>query len=196
MTLLLKVCNFADRMYDIHTKLRMERPKTADNAKRPNIPAIESLGIDRTDLKLLERLQVQGRTKRNELAEEVSLSLPAVSERMRKLEEHQILEGVYAKLDPKRIGLDVAVFITVTIESSSKYPDFLRVAEAHPEILEIHAITGDGSHLIKARTWNTSTLERLLSTIQQMPGVKQTRTNVVLSTYKETMALPIEELNK
>jgi len=183
-------------MYDIHTKLRMERPKTADNAKRPNIPAIESLGIDRTDLKLLERLQVQGRTKRNELAEEVSLSLPAVSERMRKLEEHQILEGVYAKLDPKRIGLDVAVFITVTIESSSKYPDFLRVAEAHPEILEIHAITGDGSHLIKARTWNTSTLERLLSTIQQMPGVKQTRTNVVLSTYKETMALPIEELNK
>ncbi len=169
--------------------------KPNENGKRPLIPSIETLGLDTTDLALLKSLQVQGRTKRNELAEGVGLSLPAVSERMRKLEERGVLEGIYAKLDPKLVGLDVAVFITVTVESSSKYPDFLRAAKQHPEILEIHAITGDGSHLVKARTWNTSTLERLLSQIQQFPGVKQTRTNVVLSTYKETSALPIEELS-
>ncbi|HET6400960.1 MAG TPA: Lrp/AsnC family transcriptional regulator [Candidatus Kapabacteria bacterium] len=174
----------------------MERITNSNSKKRTPIPAIETLGLDRTDLALLKSLQRQGRTKRNELAEEVGLSLPAVSERMRKLEERGILEGVYAKLDPKLIGLDVAVFITVTVESSSKYPEFLHAAKLHPEVLEIHAITGDGSHLVKARTWNTSTLERLLSQIQQFPGVKQTRTNVVLSTYKETMALPIEELTE
>ena|SRR5579884_3226633 len=173
--------------------MTLESAKT-DSKKGAKIPALETLGFDKTDLTLMKRLQDQGRTKRNALAEEVGLSLPAVSERMRKLEERGILEGVYAKLDPKLIGLDVAVFITVTVESSSKYPDFLRAANAHPEILEVHAITGEGSHVIKARTWNTSTLERLLSTIQQWPGVKQTRTNVVLNTYKETMALPIEEL--
>lgn len=158
------------------------------------LPSIGTLGLDQTDLALLTSLQKQGRTKRNELAEAVGLSLPAVSERMRKLEERGILEGIYAKLDPKLVGLDVAVYITVTVESSSKYPDFLKAATQHPEILEIHAITGEGSHLVKARTWNTSTLERLLSQIQQFPGVKQTRSNVVLSTYKETSALPIEEL--
>ena len=172
----------------------MDRSKLSDRAKSLGIPALESVGMDTTDLALLKRLQTQGRTKRNELAEEVGLSIPAASERMRKLEERGILQGVYAKLEPKLIGLDVAVFITVTVESSNKYPDFLRAAQAHPEVLEVHAITGEGSHLVKARTWNTSTLERLLSQIQQWPGVKQTRTNVVLSTYKETAALPIEEL--
>ncbi len=171
----------------------MEKTKTSDNANGHRIPPLEAIGIDHTDLALLTRLQRQGRTKRNELAEAVGLSLPAVSERMRKLEERGILEGIYAKLDPKRMGLDVAVFITVTVESSSYYPKFLQAAQAHPEILEVHAITGDGSHLVKARTWNTSTLERLLSTIQTWPGVRQTRTNVVLSTYKETMALPLSE---
>jgi len=174
----------------------MERTRSADTTKRPNIPGLDTLGLDQTDITLLLQLQQQGRKKRNELAEEVGLSIPAVSERMRKLEERGILKGVHAKLDPKLIGLDVAVFITVTVESSSKYPDFLKAAEKHPEIMEVHAITGEGSHLVKARTWNTSTLERLLSQIQQWPGVKQTRTNVVLNTYKETMALPIEELNQ
>jgi Lrp/AsnC family leucine-responsive transcriptional regulator len=160
------------------------------------ITSLQLLGLDATDLALLEKLQIQGRTKRNELAEAVGLSLPAVSERLRKLEERGILEGVFAKLAPKKIGLDVCIFITVTVEKSSNYPEFLQAAEAHPEILEIHAITGDGSHLVKARTWNTSTLERLLSTIQTWPGVKQTRTNVVLNSYKESMALPIEELRE
>jgi Lrp/AsnC family transcriptional regulator, leucine-responsive regulatory protein len=158
------------------------------------IPRLETMGIDRTDLTLLRHLERQGRTKRNELAEEVGLSLPAVSERMRKLEERGILEGVHAKLDPKLVGLDVAAFIFVTVESSSNYAQFLEAASTHREILEVHAITGDGSHLLKVRTWNTSTLERLLSEIQSWNGVRGTRTNVVLSTYKETMALPLEEL--
>ena len=172
----------------------MDKTKPSERNNRPNIPALDTLGIDRTDIALLGRLQSQGRFKRNSLADEVGLSIPAVSERMRKLEERGIMVGFHAKLDPKLLGLDVAVFITVTVESSSKYSEFLKAANEHPEILEVHAITGDGSHLVKARTWNTSTVERLLSQIQRWPGVKQTRTNVVLNTYKETIALPIEEL--
>src|SRR5580693_2356232 len=140
------------------TKLRMEKTKPTETHNRPNIPALEMLGIDRTDIAMLGRLQSEGRFKRNSLAEEVGLSIPAVSERMRKLEERGILRSFHAKLDPKLLGLDVAVFITVTVESSSKYQDFLKAADEHPEILEVHAITGDGSHLVKARTWNTSTL--------------------------------------
>jgi Lrp/AsnC family leucine-responsive transcriptional regulator len=155
-----------------------------------------SVGIDQTDLTLLGTLQKQGRKKRNELAEEVGLSLPAVSERMRKLEERGILQGIHAKLDSKLLGLDVAAFIFVSVESSNNYQEFLQAAERNLEILEVHAITGDGSHLLKVRTWNTSTLERLLSQIQTWAGVRSTRTNVVLSTNKETSALPLEELGE
>ncbi len=151
-------------------------------------------GLDDIDLSLLTALQEHGRQKRNELAEEVHLSLPAVSERLRKLEEKGILQGFHAKLDPKRTGLDVAAFIFVSVESSTNYNDFLQAANANAEVLEVHAITGDGSHLLKIRTWNTSTLETLLSEIQRWPGVRSTRTNVVLSTHKETTSLPISEL--
>lgn len=170
-----------------------ERPKSSENPVY-RIPALEGLGLDQTDLVLLQRLQRQGRTKRNEIAEEVGLSLPAVSERMRKLEDRGILRSIEARLDSKLLGLDVAAFITVTVESSTNYPEFLHHAEEHPEIMEIHAVTGDGSHLLKVRTWNTSTLERLLRQIQTWPGVRQTRTNVVLSTHKESSALPLQEL--
>lgn len=158
-------------------------------------PAPSHLGLDEIDLDLLVRLQKNGRTKRNELAEAIGLSLPAISERLRKLEdERHIIEGYHTKLDPKKLGLDVAAFIFVTVESSTLYPAFLEAAAKHPEILEVHAVTGDGSHLLKIRTWNTSTLEQLLSEIQSWKGVKQTRTNVVLSSPKESMALPIQEL--
>jgi Lrp/AsnC family transcriptional regulator, leucine-responsive regulatory protein len=164
--------------------------------KKPrNLPPLSQLGIDETDLKVLLELQAQARTKRNELAELTGLSIPAVSERLRKLEvERKIINGFFTKLAPKSLGLDVSAFIFVTVESSTLYQAFLEHATQHPEILEVHAITGDGSHLLKIRTWNTSTLEQLLSEIQSWKGVKQTRTNLVLSTPKETTALPIAEL--
>jgi Lrp/AsnC family leucine-responsive transcriptional regulator len=162
-----------------------------------NTPALAHLGLDEIDLAILLRLQTQGRTKRNELAEAIGLSIPAISERLRKLEEERaIIEGYHAKLESKSLGLDVAAFIFVTVESSTLYPQFLESAKKHPEIMEVHAVTGDGSHLLKIRTWNTSTLEQLLSEIQSWKGVKQTRTNVILSSPKETSSLPIAELKK
>lgn len=162
--------------------------------ERPT-PAPQHLGLDEIDLDLVIALQKYGRRKRNELAEEIGLSLPAISERLRKLEEERgIITDYRAILDPKRLGLDVAAFIYVTVESSTLYPSFLEHAAKQPEILEVHAVTGDGSHLLKIRTWNTSTLEQLLSEIQSWKGVKKTRTNIVLSSPKETTALPLEEL--
>ncbi len=158
-------------------------------------PTLAQFGLDETDLKILLRLQTAGRTKRNELAEEIGLSVPAISERLRKLEEERgLIEGYYAKVLHKPLGLDITAFIFVTVESSTLYPAFLENAKKHPEILELHAVTGDGSHLLKIRTWNTSTLEQLLSEIQSWKGVKQTRTNIVLSSPKETAMLPLEEL--
>lgn len=166
------------------------------SGKRQRItPPLSQIGLDENDLKILLRLQPYARTKRNELAEEIGLSVPAVSERMRKLEEERaIVKGYFTRLGAREMGLDVTAFIFVTVESSTLYPNFLEHAAKQPEIQEVHAITGDGSHLLKIRTWNTSTLEQLLSEIQSWKGVKQTRTNLVLSSPKETTELPIKEL--
>jgi Lrp/AsnC family transcriptional regulator, leucine-responsive regulatory protein len=148
--------------------------------------------IDSIDITILEILQKKGRTRRNELAEAVGLSIPSVSDRLRKLEDHGIITGYYARVNPRIIGKDIIAFITVTIDSSKHYQGFLDHASANDEILEVHAITGSGTHILKVCTENTSTLEKLLSKIQAWAGVVSTTTSVVLSTSKETSFLKIK----
>jgi Lrp/AsnC family leucine-responsive transcriptional regulator len=147
--------------------------------------------IDEIDAKILEILQKKGRTRRNELAEQVGLSLPAASERLRKLEESGIIAGYYARVDHHALGKDVTAFIIATIDSSKHFTSFIEHTNSTPEILECHAITGDGTHLIKIRTENTAGLEKLLSKIQSWQGVAKTTTSVVLSTSKETTQIKI-----
>lgn len=142
--------------------------------------------LDEIDVKLLTLLQDDGRMSQHDLAESVGLSSPATGERLRKLEERGIIRGFTALLDPKLLGADVTAFIAVGIDGSRYYPDFVERAQAHPEIQECHAVTGQGSHLIKIRTRDTSTLERLLAEIQSWPGVHRTTTSIVLSSLKET----------
>ena len=87
---------------------------------------------------------------------------------------------------------DIAAIIQVRVDTSSHYPKFLAKVAACTEVLECHAITGEASHLLKVRTRNTESLERLLGEIQRWPGVVLTRTNLILSTHKEETALPLD----
>lgn len=151
-----------------------------------------SITLDSIDLKILKHLQKDGRAQRNELATVVNLSVPSVSERMRKLEERGLIDQYVAVLNPKLFQFDITAFIFVEVDGSENYPSFTRHATEHPEILECHSITGDGSHILKIRTKNTESLERLLSQIQTWDGVHKTRSNIVLSTFKESQDLPIE----
>jgi Lrp/AsnC family leucine-responsive transcriptional regulator len=147
--------------------------------------------MDEIDLKILEVLQKNGRTRRNDLAETVGLSIPSVSERLRKLEEGGIITGYYAKLDPKKLGKDVTAFIRVTVDSSKHFASLIEHANATDEVLECHAVTGEGTHVLKVRTENTSSLEKLLSKIQAWPGVVGTLTSVVLSSSKESTRIKV-----
>ncbi len=145
--------------------------------------------IDEIDVTILELLQDNGRMKRNAIAEIVGLSVPSVSERMRKLEERGVIRGYHAVVNPKRLHFDITAFVRVTIDGSSYYPEFVEQLCAMPEVLEVHSITGEGSHIVKIRTRNTTTLERFLSKVQAVPGVQGTSTSIVLSTFKETRTI-------
>ena len=147
--------------------------------------------IDDIDAQILNLLQANGRMKRNAIAEEVGLSVPSVSDRMRKLRERGVLLGYHATVDAKRLHFDITAFIRVIVDGSEHYPDVIEHASAMDEILEVHSITGEGSHIFKVRTRNTTTLERLLAQIQSWPGVHGSSTSIVLSTYKETRSLNV-----
>lgn len=152
--------------------------------------------LDEIDFKILDILQKNGRTKRNNLAEAVGLSLPSVSERLRKLEDNQIVTGYYAMVDARKLGKDITAFIFVSVDSSKHFQSFLEHANSLDEALECHAITGDASHLLKIRTANTSSLEKLLAKIQSWNGVLHTRTNLVLSSSKETSQIKIDSKSR
>lgn len=147
--------------------------------------------LDDIDIRLLEMLQEHGRTSQHDLAQAVGLSSPAVAERLRKLEERGIIRHYTVLVDPRRVGRDVTAFIFVGINGSHHYPAFRQNVARHPEVLECHSVTGQGSHLLKIRTDSTSTLEGLLAEIQAWPGVQWTTTSIVLSTIKETSALSL-----
>jgi Lrp/AsnC family leucine-responsive transcriptional regulator len=155
--------------------------------------------LDETDIKILNHLQANGRAQRNSIAEIVHLSVPSVSERMRKLEEKGLISSYNAILDAKKFNFDITAFIFVEVDGSERYTGFVEHISNHPEVLECHSITGDGSHILKVRTKNTESLEKFLSLVQSWDGVTRTRSNIVLSTFKETRNIPIdliEEIKK
>ncbi|MCD6440375.1 MAG: Lrp/AsnC family transcriptional regulator [Candidatus Marinimicrobia bacterium] len=145
--------------------------------------------IDSIDVQILDILQKDGRIQRNRIAEKVGLTIPAVSERMRKLEKKGIIAGYHAKVNNAAIGKDVTAFVFVMTSPSKRHDDFIKKAREENDVIECHSITGEGSHLLKIQTENTSTLEGLLSEIQLWPGVLQTRTYIVLSSYKDFSSL-------
>ena len=147
--------------------------------------------LDDLDLKLLRSLQQNGRTKRNELAEQVGLSIPSVSERLKKLEDNKIIEGYFAKINRQAFGYDILAFILVMMDSSKHYKDLIKHVEKNPTILECYSVLGEGSHLLKVTVKNTEALEKLLSEIQTWLGVTSTKTTYVLSTLKETTEINI-----
>ena len=148
--------------------------------------------LDDLDITILKMLQENGRTKRSELAEAIGLSLPSLSDRLKKLEDNNIIEGYYAKLSKHKFGYDIMAFILVIMDSSKNYEKFADHVRKTPEILECFSVLGEGSHILKALVKETKDLEFLLSKIQAWPGVARTVTSFVLSTIKETTSLNIQ----
>ena len=108
--------------------------------------------LDHIDLKILEIIQNQARIKRKDLAEIVHLTIPAISERLRKMEDEGYISKYTAVLNPKKVSLGVAAFVFIDVETSAYYDKVIEHARKYEEILECHAITGSGSHLLKIRT--------------------------------------------
>lgn len=147
--------------------------------------------LDKLDIKILNILQESGRTKRSSLAEAIGLSLPSLSERLRKLETKYVIEGYYAKLNRKMFNYDALAFISVVMDSTEDHSRIKELVDKTPQIIECHSILGKGSYMLKVVVKDTAALEDLLAEIQTWPGVSRTNTSFVLSTIKETTKIEI-----
>ena len=148
--------------------------------------------LDPIDLKILFILQNDGRRRLADIADDVELSAPAVMERVKKLEASGVIRGYQALLDGKKVGKDITAFIGVSIGNQRDMEKFARQMMRYPDVLECHHVTGDESFMLKVKSANTGSLEKLLGEIRSVEGVTQTVTRVVLSTAKEGQALEID----
>jgi Lrp/AsnC family leucine-responsive transcriptional regulator len=147
--------------------------------------------LDDTDLGILDMLQDDCRTALARIGEHVGLSAPSVLERIKKLEAAGVITGYHAALDARRVGLDVTAFIGVI----TTQPDLIGGLESRlaalDGVLECHHVTGEYTLLLKVKTANTSSLEKLITRIRSLDGVSRTETTVVLSTHAEGIRLAL-----
>ena len=155
-------------------------------------PKIISL-LDQIDLKILSILQSRGRSRLADIADEVELSAPAVMERVKKLEAGGVIKGYQALLDGKKVGKDITAFIGVSVSHQRDMDRFAAHMLRYRDVLECHHVTGDESFILKVKSANTGSLEKLLGEIRSVEGVTRTVTRVVLSTAKESQILELDE---
>ena len=151
----------------------------------------EVVSLDQVDRDILAMLQQDGRASASYIAQKIGMSIPAVTDRIKKLQESGVIMGFTALLDHRKMGRDVSAFITVISESSAHYSDVVLQANKTPEIVQCFTTTGNGSHVLLAVTENTTSLEKLLRIIQGWPGVMRTETQMILSSYKSINVLQI-----
>ena len=131
------------------------------------------------------------------ISQKVNLSVTAVIDRIKKLENAGIIKQYTVVIDPEKIGKDITAFISVSLEHPKFNNEFVEMMAQNSEVLECHYITGDYDFLLKVITGGSGYLEKVLTYIKSVHGVALTRTLVVLSTVKnEISVLPEVRRNK
>jgi len=151
--------------------------------------------LDRTDRKILDILQRQGRISMTDLAEQIGLSTSPCSERVRRMEREGVITGYYARVDPQALGKTLLVFVEVTLSSkSSDVFDKVRQELMHiPEVMECHLVSGGFDYLIKARLRAMSDYRNLLGDLlKKLPVTAESRSYVVMEEVKESLYLPVD----
>jgi Lrp/AsnC family leucine-responsive transcriptional regulator len=132
--------------------------------------------LDEKDLLILEALQADARTPLSELGRSIGLSQPAMSERVKRLEESGVIDGYGARLNMKALGLGMAAIIRLRTIHENIRPCLQRFSEI-PNIVEVHRVTGDDCFVLKVLVPAPEELETL---VDRIAGFGAVTTSVVL----------------
>lgn len=120
----------------------------------------ESL-TDTVNLRILKELQHDPRLAMSELGRRVGLSSPAVTERVRRLEETGVIKGYRLEINPAALGLPIAAYVRIR-PNSGQLPKLAELAESIPEIVECHRVTGEDCFILKVYLPSLDQLDRIL----------------------------------
>jgi Lrp/AsnC family transcriptional regulator, leucine-responsive regulatory protein len=143
--------------------------------------------MEDTNRKILSLLATDGRLSFTDLARQTGLSVSAVQQRVRRLEERGVIRGYSATIDPQEAGLPLTAFVSIKPFDPAA-PDDAPERLAHLGAIEAcHSVAGDENYILKVRVASPAALEELLQQIRAAASVS-TRTTIVLSTPFESRA--------
>lgn len=148
--------------------------------------------LDRIDRQILEELQKNGRISYVDLGASVGLSTSPCLERVKRLENEGFIKGYTAILDPQKLDASLMVYVEIKLEYDNKriFEQFKEAALTIPNLLECHLLSGDFDYLMKVRVSDMAEYRAMLGDIlRDLPGVRDTRSYMVMEVIKETTVL-------
>ncbi len=145
--------------------------------------------LDTINYQILTCLNKNGRMNASEIAERVNLSVSAVIERIKKLENDGTIIGYTAQIDPSKLNKDVVAIVTIAIDHPKYNLSFEQTIAQNDNVTECMYMAGDTDYLLKIVTDNTKTLEMTINEIKSIEGVAKTRTSLVLATPKNDYSI-------
>jgi Lrp/AsnC family leucine-responsive transcriptional regulator len=146
--------------------------------------------VDEIDLRILNMLKENSRYTVSEISKTINLSIPAVSERIRKMEASKIIEQYTIKVNRESMNYKTLAFVFVTIDETENIEGFRRDIVNNQSVLECHHVVGEYDYLLKVLVEDPKSLEHFLSNqLKKIKGVIRTNTIISLLSLKENMTI-------
>ncbi|CAN1533749.1 Lrp/AsnC family transcriptional regulator [Limnohabitans sp. B9-3] len=152
------------------------------------------MNLDSTDLRILTELQQDSSLTNIELARRVHLSPSPCLTRVKALEASGVIGRYVALVDPKKLGLNLSVFISISLKEQSKsaLAEFEQRIAEHDEVMECYLMTGDSDYLIRVAIADITALEKfILEQLTPIPGIEKIRSSFALKQVRYKTALPL-----
>jgi Lrp/AsnC family leucine-responsive transcriptional regulator len=154
------------------------------------------MNLDATDLRILRELQADASLSNVELSRRVHLSPSPCLARVKALQASGLIRQYVALLDAKQLGLNLNVFISISLKQQSR--EALEAFEArvcaHDEVMECYLMTGDADYLLRIAVPDIAALERfILENLTPIPQVEKIRSSFALKQVRYKTALPLQD---
>jgi len=156
-----------------------------------------NMKMDAVDIRILNELQADGSLTNLELAKRVHLSPSPCLTRVKALENDGVIDRYVALVQPKSLGLNLSVFISISLKEQSKsaLAAFEKSIADHDEIMECYLMTGDSDYLIRVAVADITALEKfILEQLTPIAGIEKIRSSFALKQVKYKTALPLPEM--
>ncbi|WP_353718561.1 Lrp/AsnC family transcriptional regulator [Dyadobacter sp. 676] len=150
--------------------------------------------LDKTDLSILRLMQENARMTNADLARELEMAPSAVLERVKKLEQKQVIVKYTTRINPVALGQTLLAFIAMKSSEGMGSNNTAKELAKIPEVQEVHHIAGEDCYMVKVRTADSASLMELMrNKFSKIQNIISTRTTIVLETVKEEQQLVIPE---